>query len=122
MKNLSILILFFCFMIPNLKSQNYTSQDPNYINNVKSGEAALKAEKYDSCMVYYRKGFKVKQTSVLSTLRMAACAYSGGYLHEYKKQKTRSKRTIFFKKKLFKIEFTGKNTNKNNGLLYFNNK
>ena len=64
-------------------SQTYSSQNPDYITNVKLGEESLNNESYDSCMIYYRKAFQIQQTSTLSTLRMAACAYSGGYANEY---------------------------------------
>ena len=53
----------------------FSSQEPTYINNVQAGEAALKAGKYDSCLVYYQQAFQIQQTSYLSTLRGAACAY-----------------------------------------------
>lgn len=75
MKNL-LLLFTFLSVGQTLIAQTFTSQDPMYINNVRAGEAALKAEKYDSCLVYYAEAFKIKQTSVLSTLRAAACAYS----------------------------------------------
>ena len=82
-----LLLFFLLFLINNyLICQNYSSADPTYINNVKAGLSALEGEKFDSCMVYYRKAFKVQQTSVLSTLRMAACAYSGGYRYDYNQQ------------------------------------
>ncbi len=57
-------------------SQNFSSQDPAYIENVTKGEEALGAAEYDSCVYYYTKGFEIKQTSYLSLLRGAACAYS----------------------------------------------
>lgn len=63
-------ISFYCY------AQNFSSQDPAYVNNVKAGEQALLNESYDSCLIYYQEAFKVKQTSFLSTLRGAACAYS----------------------------------------------
>ena len=56
--------------------QTFASDDPNYKPLVVAGEAALKSMKYDSCMHYYKEAFKIKQTSYLSTLRNAACAYS----------------------------------------------
>ena len=77
MKNiLFITITIFLTFEITAQSQSFSSNDPNYINNVKAGEAALKAEKYDSCLVYYQEAFKIKQTSILSTLRGAACAFS----------------------------------------------
>lgn len=75
MKNL--FLFFFTVITFHLHAQQtFTSSDPSYIKNVKAGEAALNAEKYDSCLVYYKEAFKIKQTSILSTLRAAACAYS----------------------------------------------
>lgn len=56
--------------------QTFSSDDPNYPPLVMAGEAALNSMKYDSCMHYYKEAFKIKQTSVLSTMRNAACAYS----------------------------------------------
>ena len=35
-------------------------------------------EAYDTCMAYYAEAFTIKQTSSLSTLRYAACAYKYG--------------------------------------------
>ena len=58
-----------------LTSQTFSSQDPAYVTNVQAGELALKSEKYDSCLIYYEQAFKIKQTSYLSTLRAAACAF-----------------------------------------------
>jgi len=76
MKNLTLLFLFTLLTIHLQAQQTFSSNNPDYITNVKAGEAALNAEKYDSCLVYYKEAFKIKQTSVLSTLRGAACAYS----------------------------------------------
>ncbi len=75
MKNIIVIFLFTLFAAV-LHSQAFSSGNPDYINNVQAGEAALNAEKYDSCLIYYHEAFKIKQTSVLSTLRGAACAYS----------------------------------------------
>lgn len=82
----TILLFAVTAITLNLSAQNFSSQDPNYITNVQLGEEALKNEKYDSCLTYYSEAFKIKQTSVLSTLRMAACAYSKGDMDLYKKQ------------------------------------
>ena len=73
MKGLLTLIVFIS-TVP-LIGQNFSSSNPTYIKNVQAGEAALNALKYDSCLIYYKTAFTVKQTSFLSTLRMAACAY-----------------------------------------------
>lgn len=75
MKN-KLFILLFLFTSFQLLSQTFSSDNPDYIENVTAGEAALNAEKYDSCLIYYKDAFKIKQTSVLSTLRGAACAFS----------------------------------------------
>lgn len=71
---LSLLIcLSYCI---SLISQNFASSDPAYIQNVRLGEAALNNMDYDSCMIYYKTAFKIKQTSFMSTMRAAACGYS----------------------------------------------
>lgn len=57
-------------------AQQFSSDNPNYKPLVVAGEAALAAMKYDSCMIYYKQAFEIKQTSYLSTMRNAACAYS----------------------------------------------
>lgn len=57
-------------------SQQFSSDNPNYKPLVVAGEAALVSMKYDSCMIYYKQAFEIKQTSYLSTMRNAACAYS----------------------------------------------
>lgn len=75
MKNVLSLITML-LVTWTISAQTYTSTDPTYIDNVKAGEAALNAAKYDSCLIYYAMAFEVKETSVLSTLRAAACAYS----------------------------------------------
>ena len=56
-------------------AQTFSSQDPAYIDNVQAGELALNSENYDSCLIYYEEAFKIKQTSYLSTLRAAVCAF-----------------------------------------------
>lgn len=77
MKRLIIPIVFLLFAVHIIAQQvTFTSKNPAYIENVKAGEAALNAEKYDSCLIYYATAFDIKQTSVLSTLRAAACAFS----------------------------------------------
>jgi len=53
---------------------------------VENGRDALTSEKYDSCLIYFKTAFKIKQTSVLSTLRAAACGYSGGDKEYYEQQ------------------------------------
>jgi len=72
-----ILVVFiFCLFISSSFAQSFSSDDPNYKPLVEAGGAALEAMKYDSCMIYYKEAFVIKQTSYLSTLRNAACAYS----------------------------------------------
>lgn len=60
----------------SLFSQSFATDDPAYKTNVNLGLAALEAEMYDSCIIYYAEAFKIKQTSYLSTMRAAACGYS----------------------------------------------
>lgn len=74
MKN--ILICFFLLYTAVSFAQSYSSQNPDYINNVTAGERCLSEMKYDSCIYYYKTAFKIKQSSFLSTLRAAACAFS----------------------------------------------
>ena len=76
---MKILVISICLIVLNIqsiRSQSFSSDDPRYKPLVEAGGAALEAMKYDSCMIYYKKAFKIKQTSYLSTLRNAACAYS----------------------------------------------
>ena len=60
----------------SMAAQQFSSDDPNYKPLVMAGEAALNSMKYDSCMHYFKEAFKIKQTSFLSTMRNAVCAYS----------------------------------------------
>lgn len=70
------LLIFALFLIfQHSFGQTFSSQDPSYVTNVQAGEMALKSEKYDSCLIYYEQAFEIKQTSFLSTLRAAACAF-----------------------------------------------
>lgn len=71
----NLVIVFLSFVCLQLQAQNFSSADPNYIKYVQLGEKALLAEKFDSCLVYYAQAFEIKQTSVLSTMRAATCAY-----------------------------------------------
>ena len=73
MKSLLTILVFWSTVA--LMGQNFSSSNPTYVENVQAGEAALNAMKYDSCLIYYKTAFAIKQTSYLSTLRMAACAY-----------------------------------------------
>lgn len=75
---MKILHSFTIFIITSLTvfSQSFSSTDPSYIDNVRLGEAALNNMKYDSCMMYYKTAFEIKQTSFMSTMRAAACGYS----------------------------------------------
>jgi hypothetical protein len=71
-----VLLLFVSsFFLHQAHGQTFSSQDPAYVKNVQAGEMALKSEKHDSCLIYYEQAFKIKQTSFLSTLRAAACAF-----------------------------------------------
>lgn len=56
------------------EQKTYTEED--YYPLVENGLAALQSEKFDSCMTYFKSAFNIRQTSYLSTLRAAACAYS----------------------------------------------
>lgn len=51
--------------------KTFSSTDPAYKENVEAGEAALGEEKYQECLDFYATAFKIKQTSLLSTLRAA---------------------------------------------------
>ena len=73
-----IVIVVCLFQTLSLIGQTFSSQDPEYIDNVKAGEAYLLAAQYDSCVMYYTMAFEIKQTSFLSLMRGAACAYSNG--------------------------------------------
>ena len=53
----------------------FSSKAPGYKTNVQAGEKALNAGNYDTCLQYYKRAFQIQQTSYLSTLRAAACAY-----------------------------------------------
>jgi hypothetical protein len=75
--HLPSLVLAFLILPVLTHAQNtFSSTDPAYVDNVTAGEAALKEGEFDDCLAYYAKAFAVKQTSYLSTLRAAACAYS----------------------------------------------
>lgn len=76
MKPITITFFFSLLLNCSLLAQNFSSQDPAYVDNVKAGEKALNEKAYSDCLAYYAEAFKVKQTSYLSTLRAAACAYS----------------------------------------------
>ncbi len=73
-----IQLIFLLFITSIVFSQSFTSSNPDYIKFVKLGEEALKSEKYDSCIGYYKDAFQIKQTSYLSTMRAAACGFSKG--------------------------------------------
>lgn len=73
---LILMSLLFVTLCSFLSAQSYSTNDPAYIDAVKAGEAALRSESYDECLEYYRTAFEIKQTSFLSTMRAAACAYS----------------------------------------------
>lgn len=71
-----LITLSFCLYSLFCFSQNFATDNPAYVTNVELGAKAMEAEKYDSCVVYYKTAFAIKQTSYLSTMRAAACAYS----------------------------------------------
>jgi len=62
----------------------------SYMTHVENGAAALKAMKYDSCMVYFKQAFLIKQTSYLSAMRNCACAHSAGDLAYRDQQLTKT--------------------------------
>lgn len=77
MKSISIIfILSFTSII--IFAQELTEDDLKYKPLVEAGHAALENMKYDSCMVYFKEAFQIRQTSYLSTMRNAACAFSSG--------------------------------------------
>lgn len=77
MRALYLTLLFFTCCCTSVSAQKtYSSQDPAYIENVTLGEEKLNAGDYGSCLQYYAKAFEIKQTSFLSIMRAAACAYS----------------------------------------------
>jgi len=81
------LLLLLMVLVTNFSLNAQTEQElADYKYLVEHGEAALLSESYDSCLVYYDQAFEIKQTSVLSTLRMAACAYSKGDTKIYETQ------------------------------------
>ncbi len=59
----------------SLTAQNFSSQNPDYIEKVKAGETALNEANYAECLNLYKAAFDIKQTSYLSTMRAAACAF-----------------------------------------------
>lgn len=79
-----ILFLFLGLLAHSLFAQQFSSDDPAYKENVEAGEKALNAEQFDDCIDYYEKAFAIKQTSYLSTLRAAACAFSAKRKDLYK--------------------------------------
>lgn len=72
----SYLFLISIFLIPiSLIAQNFSTQNPDYIEKVKAGEAAMNEGNYADCLNLYKAAFDIKQTSYLSTMRGAACAF-----------------------------------------------
>lgn len=57
-------------------SKNEMLDADDYMPLVHNGARTLKEMDYDSCNYYFEKAFTIKQTSVLSTLRYAACLFS----------------------------------------------
>lgn len=83
---ISLLItLSFSLILTAQESKSPTIED-DYKFLVMRGLEMLKTTNYDSCMTYFQEGFKIKQTSYLSTLRYAACAYSTGNEDLYQEQ------------------------------------
>ena len=72
----TFLLLISIFSISfSLSAQTFSSQNPEYIEKVKAGEAALNEADYAECLSQYEAAFDIKQTSYLSTMRAAACAF-----------------------------------------------
>jgi len=85
------LLIFLFAIVTHCTLIAQTEQElTDYKYLVEHGETALRSEKFDSCIVYYAQAFEIKQTSVLSTLRMAACAYSKGDTELYNEQFAKS--------------------------------
>ena len=83
----SLVLLFFVSASPFAVAQTqFSSTDPEYGRLVTAGFEAMQAEDYDQCMEDYAAAFTIQQTSVLSTLRYAACAYSAGQEELYAEQ------------------------------------
>ena len=74
-------LIFFIFTVATtteiISQKTFASSDPQYKIHVEAGEASLNDKKFDDCLNSYEEAFKIRQTSVLSTLRAAACAFSG---------------------------------------------
>jgi len=84
MKNILFLLALLSFSI-SIQGQE-AKDDQGYQSLVLRGLEMLETSNYDSCMTYFHEGFKIKQTSYLSTLRYAACAYSKGDRNKYEEQ------------------------------------
>lgn len=72
----TLLTVITIFIIPfSLIAQTFSSQNPDYIEKVKAGETALNEANYTDCLTQYEAAFNIKQTSYLSIMRAAACAF-----------------------------------------------
>ncbi len=72
----TLLTVISIFLIStSLVAQTFSSQNPDYIEKVKAGESALKEADYTECLTLYKAAFDIKQTSYLSIMRAAACAF-----------------------------------------------
>lgn len=71
-----LLVFLATLVLSSLFAQNFSSADPAYKTAVQAGEKALLSGDYSECLTQYATGFKIKQTSFLSTLRAAACAHA----------------------------------------------
>ena len=81
-----LLLLVFSLSYLTMTAQQYSSSNPNYIKFAKAGERTLASEQYDSCVIYLKQAFEIKQTSFLSTLRAAACGFSSNNTEYYNAQ------------------------------------
>ncbi|HAA16201.1 MAG TPA: hypothetical protein DCE41_32650 [Cytophagales bacterium] len=59
----------------SVRGQEYATSDPDYIRYVEAGLEQLQSEDWEACLESYSAAFSIKQTSFLSTLRYATCAY-----------------------------------------------
>ncbi len=87
---LRLLLFLLVFSFCNSFCQISEEQEEEYTFLVTSAKDMLTSTNYDSCMIYFHEAFKIKQTSYLSTLRYAACAYSNGNSDLYTQQMSKA--------------------------------
>ncbi len=74
MKYLSCIFLI-CLSTNIVCSQSSHTNDLLYTKNIILARAALEESKFDSCMIYYKEAFTVKQSTTLIIMHAAACGY-----------------------------------------------